>query len=69
MGEYPFSSEGAPVLLRVKGRRIPDWKLVDGSAGPLPMSPISSNETAESLTLIPYGSAKLRITAFPQLTH
>jgi len=67
MGEYPFSSDGAPIELRVKGRRIPAWKLVEGSAGPLPQSPVESSEPLETLTLIPYGAAKLRVTAFPQL--
>lgn len=69
IGEFPFSSDGAPVELRIKGRRIPEWKLVDGSAGPLPVSPVSSSKEMETLTLIPYGSAKLRITAFPQLAE
>ena len=69
IGDFPFSSDGAPVELRIKGRRVPEWKLVDGSAGPLPMSPVSSHGAIEKLTLIPYGSAKLRITAFPQLTE
>jgi hypothetical protein len=69
VGQYPFSLDGAPVLLSVKGRKIPDWKLVDGSAGPLPESPVSSSERIQTLTLIPYGSAKLRITAFPQLNQ
>ena len=50
-----------------KGRKIPDWQLVNGSAEPLPQSPASSSEPEETLTLVPYGSAKLRITAFPLL--
>jgi DUF1680 family protein len=65
IGDYPFSPEGAPVELAVKGRRVPEWKLVNGSAAPPPQSPVQSNEPLETLTLIPYGSAKLRITAFP----
>lgn len=69
MGEFPFSAEGTPIELVVKGRRIPDWKLVDGSAGPLPPSPVASNQQIEQLTLIPYGGAKLRITAFPRLAE
>jgi DUF1680 family protein len=69
MGDFPFSPEGTPIALAVKGRQIPEWKLVDGSAGPLPASPVSSTEKIESLTLIPYGAAKLRITAFPRLAE
>ena len=67
MGQFPFSAEGTPVELVAKGKQIPDWKIVDGSAGPLPPSPVSSREPEQQLTLIPYGAAKLRITAFPRL--
>lgn len=69
MGEFPFGPDGAPIQLQVKGRRIPGWKLVDGSAGPLPESPVKSSEPVETLTLIPYGAAKLRVTAFPHLAE
>ena len=69
IGDFPFSLEGSPVEILAKGRRIPGWELQDGSAGPLPESPVTSAAGIESLTLIPYGSAKLRITAFPQLAH
>jgi hypothetical protein len=69
VAEMPFSPAGAPVEIRVKGRRIPEWTLVNGSAGPLPQSPVSSKEPVERLALIPYGSAKLRITAFPQIAR
>ena len=65
VGKMPFSVGGAPIEIRVKGRRLPQWTLVQSSAGPLPVSPVTSSEPDETLTLIPYGSAKLRITAFP----
>ncbi len=67
VGEMPFSPAGAPVELRVKGRRLEQWKLVNNSAGPMQPNPVSSDQPVETLTLIPYGSAKLRITAFPWL--
>ena len=65
MGQNPFSAEGTPIELSVKGRRIPEWQLTNGSAGPLPEGAVSSKKPVESLTLIPYAAAKLRITAFP----
>jgi hypothetical protein len=66
-GDFPFSPEGRPLEMRVRGRRLPGWEMVKNSAGPLPASPVTSEEPLETLTLIPYGAAKLRITAFPVL--
>ncbi|MDX2154178.1 MAG: glycoside hydrolase family 127 protein [Bryobacteraceae bacterium] len=69
LGEYIFSPQGAPLKLRAKGRKLPSWVMQNASAAPPPQSPVSSTEPLEDLTLIPYGSAKLRITAFPVLAQ
>jgi len=63
----PFSLGAAPVKLRVKARKLPSWSAVDGVADPVPQSPVASSEPEETITLVPYAAAKLRITAFPQL--
>jgi hypothetical protein len=65
VGEMPFSPEGAPVRVKARGRRIAEWRLEAGSAGPLPRGPVRSQEPEETLTLIPYGCTNLRVTVFP----
>lgn len=67
VGKGPFTLRGAPVQLRVKARKLPAWRADDGVADPVPPSPVSSDQPEETVTLVPYAAAKLRITAFPQL--
>lgn len=67
VGDCPFSSAGAPVSARVKGRRLAQWKDNGGDAVPLPTSPVQSDQPEETLRLIPYGCTNLRIAEFPTL--
>jgi uncharacterized protein len=67
VGPIPFSTTEAPVALTVRGRPLTEWDMLNGSAAPPPQSPVTSTAPPQSLTLIPYGAAKLRITAFPVL--
>ncbi len=63
----PFTPDNAPIELRVKGKRILEWKMVGGIVGPLQDSPVHSDEPVEDLTLIPMGCARLRLSVFPRV--
>ena len=62
----PFTREGTSIELRAKARKITAWQAdQDQVVGLLPRSPVKTNEALETVTLVPMGAARLRITAFP----
>jgi beta-L-arabinofuranosidase (glycosyl hydrolase family 127)/glycosyl hydrolase family 127 (putative beta-L-arabinofuranosidase) len=66
----PFTHENAPILLLARARKIPAWqKDRFGLVGLLQPSPVKSSEPQETVTLIPMGAARLRISAFPTIGH
>jgi hypothetical protein len=74
VARQPFNNSAPPVLLKIKARRLAQWVVVDDSAAPPPFSPAAmergegtAKRTDETVTLIPYGAARLRITSFPVL--
>jgi hypothetical protein len=66
-GDYPWNLENAPIELKMKGLKVPDWNLANGA----PVLPAfwggyNGDELSfKEITLVPYGCTTLRITEFP----
>jgi hypothetical protein len=64
----PFAAESSPIELRARARRIPSWKQEsNGLVGEIPGSPLRVETPLETVTLIPMGCARLRISVFPMV--
>jgi DUF1680 family protein len=66
LAQNPFTAQTTPVTLTAKAKKIPNWQADKfAMVGKLQPSPVKSNEKTETVTLIPMGAARLRITTFP----
>jgi hypothetical protein len=66
IAKQPFTPDSVPTEIRAKAKKIPAWKQdKTGLVGLLQPSPVKSDEPAETVTLIPMGAARLRISMFP----
>jgi hypothetical protein len=64
----PFTQETVPMEVTAPARKIPGWTQDgNGLLGTLRQSPVLSDEPLETVTLIPMGAARLRISAFPTI--
>ena len=64
--EQPFNVNATPIELTVKAKKIRNWKKDHlGLVGKMQPNPVKSEEPIETVTLIPMGCARLRISAFP----
>jgi len=61
----PFAADQAPVRLRAVGKLVLEWKMEGNNAGTPPIFPKVEGQPEVELTLVPYGSARLRIGEFP----
>jgi uncharacterized protein len=64
-GKFFSWDKDAAVVITTRGMKIPEWTLRGNSADVPPLSPVLPDGTPEIIQLVPYGSAKLRITEFP----
>jgi len=66
----PFSPKAVTVYLQAKARKIPEWVLDrHGLCAVLQDSPVQTAEPVETVTLIPMGCARLRISSFPVVSR
>jgi len=69
VADQPFTPETAPISLKAKARKIAEWKQDEtGLLTELSPSPVRSDAPMETVTLIPMGAARLRISSFPTVS-
>jgi len=64
-GKYTIWTQDAPVIIKARGMKIPEWTMKNNCADVPPLSPVKPEGDVETITLVPYGCARLRITEFP----
>ena len=66
-GSFDTLNQNPPIMLKAKGKLIPSWVMDGNNAGLTPYSPVSVNAdaVAQDIELIPYASAKLRVSEIP----
>lgn len=64
--DFPFIQDHSPIIVKAQGRKIPSWKIDQyGLCAILPDENVEKVEEKEEITLVPMGTARLRITSFP----
>ena len=64
--DFPFTLDAVPLEMKASAKKIPHWGIDQfGLCAPLQDSPVYSDEPVETITLVPMGAARLRISAFP----
>ena len=64
----PWTLENAPIVIKAKARRIPEWVIEDDMAAELQPSPAYTECEEEEIELVPLGCARLRMSCLPTVT-
>ncbi len=67
VADQPWTLENAPIEIKAKGKRIPNWTMIDETVTDLQPSPVRSDEPVEEIKLIPMGCARLRMCCSPTI--
>ncbi|RKR79940.1 DUF1680 family protein [Mucilaginibacter gracilis] len=64
---YPLDPGKSPVIIKVPARKVKQWTLLENRFTPELPAPgqFDTEKTIHRITLVPYGSTRLRITEFP----
>jgi hypothetical protein len=63
---FPFTLDNVPIQIKATGKRIPGWGIGRyGLVENVPMSPVTTKQPKHSITLVPMGAARIRISVFP----
>lgn len=64
----PFTQQTTPITMQVQAQQIADWQADDQNVvTTLQSSPLLASLPAQTVTLIPMGAARLRISCFPAI--
>lgn len=72
---YPWTQQAAPLKIKTVAKKIPSWQLYNEMAGPQPYgymiygSKDMHGQPEETITLIPFGCTRLRISEFPIISN
>lgn len=67
VADQPWTIAAAPIEIQARGKRIPNWIMIDATVTDLQPGPIRSDQPVEPIRMIPMGCARLRMCCLPTI--